>query len=58
MFWCFDCKACGILAPQPGIEHTPPGLEGEVLSTGLPGKFLKLLVSIPIFCFLKVNHWV
>ena len=28
----------GILAPQPGIELTPPALEGEVLTTGLPGK--------------------
>ena len=26
------------LAPQPGIEPTPPALEGEVLTTGLPGK--------------------
>ena len=27
-----------VLAPQPGIEPTPPALEGEVLATGLPGK--------------------
>ena len=26
----FGPKACGILAPQPGIEPTPPALEGEV----------------------------
>ena len=41
LFLCFDffgCKACGILAPQPGIEPTPPAVEGEVLTTGLPGK--------------------
>ena len=38
MFWCFGCEACGILAPQPGMEHTPPALEGEVLTTGLPEK--------------------
>ena len=56
MFWCFDCKPCGILAPRPGIEPTPPALEGKVLTTGLPGKFLKLLGSIPILCFSKVNH--
>ena len=30
MFWCFGCEACGILAPRPGIEPTPPALEGEV----------------------------
>ena len=29
----FGLKVCGILAPQPGIES----LEGEVLTTGLPG---------------------
>ena len=27
----FDCEACGILAPQTGIEPTPPALAGEVL---------------------------
>ena len=38
MFWFFDHKACGILAPQPGIEPTSPVLESEVLTTGSPGK--------------------
>ena len=38
MFWLFGHKACGILAPQPGIKPTPPELEGEVLPTGPPGK--------------------
>ena len=38
MFWVFGCEACGILAPQPGNEPTPPALEGEVLTTGSPGK--------------------
>ena len=28
----FDCEACGILAPQTGIEPTPPALTGEVLT--------------------------
>ena len=36
-FWV--CEACGILTPRPGIEPAPPALEGEVLTTGLPGKF-------------------
>ena len=40
MFWFFGHEACGILAPQPGIEPAPPALEGEVLTTGLPGKSL------------------
>ena len=26
-------ETCGILAPQPGIEPTPPALEGEVFGT-------------------------
>ena len=40
MFWFFGCKACGILAPRPGIKPSPPALEGEVLTTGPPGKSL------------------
>ena len=35
---CFGHEACGILAPQSGIKPTPPTLEGEVLTTGPPGK--------------------
>ena len=44
MFWFFGRKACGILAPQPEIEPAPTALEGEVLTTGLPGKSLKFLI--------------
>ena len=40
MFCFFGCEACGILAPGPGIEPAPPALEGEVLTTGPPGKSL------------------
>ena len=38
MFWFFGPEACGILAPRPEIEPTPPALEGKVLTTGPPGK--------------------
>ena len=38
MFYFFGYKACGILAPWPGIELVPPVLESEVLTTGPPGK--------------------
>ena len=38
MFRFFGHEACGILAPRPGIKPTPPALEGEVLTTGPPGK--------------------
>ena len=34
MFWFFGTKACGILAPQSGIEPALPTLKGkEVLTT-------------------------
>ena len=46
MFWFFGPKAFGILARQPGIEPAPPALEGEVLTTGLPGKSLDILIII------------
>ena len=39
MFGFLGHEVCGILA-QPGIESTPPVLEDEVLTTGLPGKSL------------------
>ena len=38
MLWFFGREACGILAPRPGIEPTPPALEGKVLTAGPPGK--------------------
>ena len=34
----FGHKACGILAPWPGTKPMPLALEGEVLTTRLPGK--------------------
>ena len=43
MFWLFDPEACGILVPQPGIYPTTPALEGDVLTTGPPGKSLTIL---------------
>ena len=44
MFWFFGPEAYGILAPQPGIEPAPPALEGEVLTTGPPGKSLRVFI--------------
>ena len=38
LFWVFSCKECGILAAWPIIHPGPPALEGEVLTTGPPGK--------------------
>ena len=51
LFWFFGREACGILAPRPGIEPAPPALEGEVLTTGPPGKSLECFT----FC---VSIWV
>ena len=39
MFWYFGLYKSGISVPWPGIEPTPSALEGEVLTTRLPGKF-------------------
>ena len=39
---CFgSLRHVGILAPGVGIEPTPPALEGEVLTTGPPGRALE-----------------
>lgn len=38
MFLFFGPRAGGMLAPQLGIEPPTPALEGEILTTGLPGK--------------------
>ena len=38
MFAFFGLKARGILASWPGIEPSLLALEGEVLTTGQPGK--------------------
>ena len=38
MIWSFGLEAHGILGPWPGNEPSPLTLEGEVLTTGPPGK--------------------
>ena len=43
LFWFSGHQACGILAPQPRIKPVPPALEGRVLTTGSPGKYLFVL---------------
>ena len=45
MFWFFGHKACGILVLWPGTEPTSPAMEGEVLTTVLPGQSLLLLIQ-------------
>ena len=41
MFWFFGWEAYEIIDPRPGIELIPSVLEGEVLTTGPPGKSSK-----------------
>ena len=38
MLWFSGYKAHGILVPWPGVEPTLPAMEGEVSTTGSPGK--------------------
>ena len=62
MFWYSVRKVCGILAPWPGIEPTPIALEGEILTTGAPGKsldiFLKQLILFEGILQARVLEWV
>ena len=52
IFW-HGCEACEILAPRPGIEPATPALEGEVLTTGLPGNSLSSHIFNHVcFCLL------
>ena len=51
MFQFFGPQVCVISVPWPGIKPTPPELEGEVLTTGPPGKSLLM-----IFKSLFLNH--
>lgn len=45
MFSFFGREACGILAPQSGIESTLPALEGEVPTTRPPGEYMKFFLK-------------
>ena len=55
MFWGFGHKVGGILASQPGIEPILPELEGEVLTSGPPGKCRALLkAQIYVFSCLQL----
>ena len=58
-FFFFGCETCGILTPRPGIESTPSTLEGEVLSTGPPGKSDYCYFSYLNFnyIYLEVDVW-
>ena len=46
MCFFFGREVCGILAPQPGMEPVLSALEGNVLTSGLPGKSLSGLFQV------------
>ena len=49
----FGSEACGILAPWPGIKPTPSALEGQVLTTGPPGRSLVVSfkpILLAVYC--------
>ena len=52
-FYVLDFWPWVILTPCPGIEATPPALEGEVLTTGPPGKS----PSSSVFCAVSRNFF-
>ena len=55
MFWFFGCEVCGILVAWPGLEPTPPALEGKVLTTGPPGKSLWFLLCFFLTSLLEYD---
>lgn len=46
MFWGFWATGHVESSPQAGIETETPGLEGHVLTTGPPGKFLFYFINL------------
>ena len=55
MFWFFGPKACVILASWPGMEPTPPTLQGEGLTTGPSGKSLEVWIYVNLRNFIKLD---
>ena len=47
LFYFFGLEACGVSAPEPGLEPAPPAFEGEVLTTGSPRKSQETFVFSP-----------
>ena len=56
MFRSVGHEACGISVPQPVIKPAPPALEGNVLTTGPPGKSLHLFSHTVLCLFLSLSH--
>ena len=56
MSWLFGIEACGIPVPQPGIKPVPSALDGEVLTTGPPGKSLTTSSCFTILQCFPIRH--
>lgn len=62
LIWFFGHKVFGILAPRPRIKPTRLALEGDVLTTGPPGKSqlhsnLKVFIYLATLGFPSDNRW-
>ena len=57
MFWFFGLQGMWDLSSRPGIEPTPPALEGKVLTTGLPGKSPVPEILCQTLCELVTSSW-
>ena len=55
MFWFFGPEACAILASWPGMEPTPPTLQGEGLTTGSSGKSLEVWICVNLYNYIKLD---
>ena len=55
MFWSFGHEACRIMATPRGMEPVLPALEGEVLTTGPPGKSWPCVFEIARYTYLLKN---
>ena len=53
-FCFFGHEACGILALRPGIQPTPPALEGDILTSGPPGKSLYCCVHAQLLSCVRL----
>ena len=40
LVYAFGPKVCGVLAPRPGIELSPPALQGGLLTSGPQGSLV------------------
>ena len=61
LLWCMgsgvyglSCSTtCGVLVPRPGVESVSPTLQGRFLTTGPPGKTIKIIVYNIYILFCK-----